>query len=120
MNLNLRVVPLCERSFFRTIDPAEERFLKQPVTLVNIFGSARTLNFVNVGKATWIMICLSASHDDNVHKTAELRSRKGWSVVVWRILKILFRIFYFLDLTNLTTDSSPPHRLISILAASFV
>ena len=52
MNLNLRVVPLCERSFFRTIDPAEERFLKQPVTLVNIFGSARTLNFVNVGKAT--------------------------------------------------------------------
>ena len=70
-------LPLCDLSFFLTIEPAEDRFRRQPVKLVKIFGSARTASLVSVGNATCMIICLSASHEDNVHRTAELKSRSG-------------------------------------------
>ena len=40
--------PLKDRSFFRTIAPADERLRRQPVTFVKTLGSDRTVNFARI------------------------------------------------------------------------
>ena len=79
--------PLKDRSFFRTMAPADERLRRQPVTFVKTFGSDRTVNFAKIWSASWITICLRESQDDKFHKTAEVKSRRGGSDVVRRILE---------------------------------